>query len=66
MEYPNMKSDSKWTIRGVEVEARDLVEEIRTTTGIPYGRLISEAIWCWREPLDEADPMPIYRPVLEE
>jgi hypothetical protein len=59
-------NDEKWTIRGVEGEARGVVEEIRSTTGIPYGRLITEAIWCWYETLDEADPVPIYRPAAEK
>lgn len=54
--------DEKWTIRGVDPAARDAVEEIKTATGVPYGRLITDAIWVWYDGLDEEDPVPIYRP----
>lgn len=54
--------EQKWTIRGVEPAAREAVEEIRTATGIPYGRLLTEAIWTWYDTLDEQDPLPTYRP----
>ncbi len=56
------EQDQKWTIRGIEPAAREAVEEIRSATGVPYGRLISEAIWTWYDTLDEEDPVPIYRP----
>jgi hypothetical protein len=54
--------EQKWTIRGVDPAARDAVEEIRAATGVPFGRLITEAIWTWYDGLDEEDPVPIYRP----
>lgn len=55
-------TEEKWTIRGVDPAARTAVEEIRAATGVPYGRLITDAIWTWYDALDEEDPMPIYRP----
>jgi hypothetical protein len=36
--------DNRWTIRRVSGEARKQIEELHMLTGIPYGRLISEAI----------------------
>lgn len=54
--------EAKWTIRGIDPAARTAVEEIRAATGVPYGRLITDAIWTWYDALDEEDPVPIYRP----
>jgi len=40
--------DNRWgTIRRVSGEARKQVEELHMLTGIPYGRLVSEAITVW-------------------
>ena len=39
--------DNRWTIRRVSREARKQVEELHMLTGIPYGRLVSEAITVW-------------------
>ena len=39
--------DNRWTIRRVSGEARQQVEELHMLTGIPYGRLVSEAIKVW-------------------
>ena len=39
--------DNRWTIRRVSVKARKQVEELHMMTGIPYGRLVSEAIGVW-------------------
>lgn len=39
--------ENKWTIRRVTVEARKQVEELHLLTGIPYGRLVSQAIGVW-------------------
>jgi hypothetical protein len=39
--------DNRWTIRRVSGEARKQVEELHMLTGIPYGRLVSEAIAVW-------------------
>ncbi len=57
-----MTYEKKWTIRGVDPAAREAVEEIREATGVPFGRLISEAIWTWYDGLPEEDPVPIFRP----
>lgn len=54
--------DQKWTIRGIDDEARDILEQIHDDTGIPYGRLVSQALWVWIDDLDMEDPMPIVRP----
>ena len=42
-----MAMDNRWTIRRVSGEARKQVEELHMLTGIPYGRLVSEAIGVW-------------------
>jgi hypothetical protein len=39
--------ENKWTIRRVTGEARKQVEELHLLTGIPYGRLVSQAIGVW-------------------
>jgi hypothetical protein len=36
--------DARWTIRGISLQARAMMEELHASTGIPYGRLISLAI----------------------
>lgn len=53
--------DNRWTIRGVEDDARACVEEVHELTGIPFGRLVSEAIVAWYQDLPEQDPMPPFR-----
>jgi hypothetical protein len=42
-----MAMGNRWTIRRVSGEARKQVEELHMLTGIPYGRLVSEAITAW-------------------
>lgn len=54
-------TDEKWTIRGIDQEARDAIDEIHEDTGIPYGRLVSRALWYWIEDLDLDDPVPPLR-----
>ena len=44
--------DDRWTIRRISEDARAMVEEVHGTTGVPYGRLVSEAIRVWFELLD--------------
>jgi hypothetical protein len=39
--------DNRWTIRRVSRKARKQVEELHMLTGVPYGRLVSEAIGVW-------------------
>ena len=53
--------DNKWTIRGVSEDARAMIDEVHDLTGIPMGRLVSEAIAEWYAQLDEVDPMPPVR-----
>ena len=53
--------DKKWTVRGVEQDARDAVEEVHEVTGIPRGRLLTDAIRLWYSELDEEDPIPPVR-----
>jgi hypothetical protein len=43
----DMTMDNRWTIRRVSGEARKQIEELHMLTGIPYGRLVSEAITVW-------------------
>jgi hypothetical protein len=39
--------DNRWTVRRVSRKARKQIEELHLLTGIPYGRLVSEAIGVW-------------------
>ena len=57
-----MEHEEKWTVRGVDPAVREAVEEIRSATGIPFGRLLTQAIWTWYDGLPKEDPVPIYKP----
>lgn len=56
-----MAEEIKWTIRNVTDDARAMADEVHETTGIPYGRLISEAITCGYQDLPEENPYPSFR-----
>ena len=43
----DMTMDNKWTIRKVSGKARKQIEELHMLTGVPYGRLVSQAIGVW-------------------
>lgn len=48
--------DNRWTIRRVSGKARKQVEELHMMTGIPYGRLVSEAIVVWYNKFQKSKP----------
>jgi len=48
--------DNRWTIRKVSEDAREQIEEVHGLTGIPYGRLVSEAIRVWYDHLQPTGP----------
>lgn len=48
--------DNRWTIRRVSEDAREQIEEVHSLTGIPYGRLVSEAIRVWYHQLPPTGP----------
>jgi hypothetical protein len=45
----------RWTIRGVDAEAIDMVGEVAEASGDSYGTLVTEAIVAWYQSLPEAD-----------
>ena len=49
--------DNKWTVRAVSEDARAMIDEVHELTGIPMGRLVSDAIEAWYAELDEVDPI---------
>jgi hypothetical protein len=51
-----MAMDNRWTIRRVSGEARKQIEELHMLTGIPYGRLVSEAIAVWYNQCQTSKP----------
>ena len=53
--------DNKWTIRAVSEDARAMIAEVNELTGIPVGRLVTDAIETWYSGLDEVDPVPPVR-----
>jgi hypothetical protein len=53
--------DDRWTIRRVAEDARVMIEEVHGMTGIPYGRLVSEAIRVWFDLLDREPTLPAAR-----
>lgn len=52
----DMAMDDRWTICRVSGEARKQVEELHMLTGIPYGRLVSEAITIWYNQFQTSKP----------
>ena len=52
--------ENKWTIRRVTGEARKQVEELHLLTGIPYGRLVSQAIGVWYDQLARSNGTRIF------
>ena len=53
--------DDRWTIRRVSEDARAMVEEVHGITGVPYGRLVSDAIRVWFSFRDREDISPSNR-----
>ena len=49
---------TKWTVRGIAPDAREAVEEVHEITGIPRGRLLTEAIRVWYADLEVDEPVP--------
>ena len=43
----------RWTVRNMDPEAIDLIEEVASTSGLCFGELASEAIFSWYENLPE-------------
>jgi hypothetical protein len=39
--------NARWTIRNISGEARAMMDEMHEATGIPYGRLLTQAIQHW-------------------
>jgi hypothetical protein len=56
-----MEDTVRWTIRGVAEDARLAVDEVHEVTGVPYGRLVTDAIRIWYSGLEEEDPMPVVK-----
>lgn len=56
-----MTVDMRWTIRNVTDDARAMIDEVHEVTGIPYGRLLTEAINQWYQELPDEDPRPSFR-----
>lgn len=47
--------ENRWTVRGVDRDAMELVRLVRETCGLPTGELLSDAIRVWFENLPEID-----------
>ncbi len=45
----------RWTVRNVDPEAIELIEEIAETSGCTFGELVTDAIETWYEQLPEED-----------
>lgn len=59
-------TDFKVTIRGVDEDAWDEVRAIHRYTGVPYGRLVTQALWEWIAQLPEGEELQVSRPAMEE
>ena len=52
-------SNYRWTVRNVDPEAVELIEEIAETSGLTYGELVTEAIVTYYDQLpfqDDEEP----------
>jgi hypothetical protein len=58
-------TNQKWTIRGIDPEAKAILEDIHSEYGVPYGRLVSMALWSWIDELDEDEPIVLTKPYQE-
>lgn len=47
--------ENRWTIRGVDADAVELVRLVRQTCGLTTGELVSDAIRIWFSGLPELD-----------
>lgn len=61
-----MIEENRWTIRNVTKDARAMVDEVHDLTGIPYGRLLTDAIEAWYDELPEENPYPAFRKQFDE
>lgn len=52
--------ENRWTVRGVDPDAVELVRVVRETCGLPTGTLLSDAIRVWFEHLPEIDDQDEY------
>ena len=52
-----MKNE-RWAVRGVAPDAREAVEYVHEVTGVPRGRLLTEAIRVWYADLEVEEPIP--------
>lgn len=58
-------TDFKVTIRGIDEDAWEEVRAIQQYSGVPYGRLVSLALWEWLSQLPEGEELQLSRPLLE-
>ncbi len=58
-------TDFKVTIRGIDEDAWDEVRAIHQYTGVPYGRLVTQALWEWITQLPEGEELQVSRPAAE-
>jgi len=48
-------SSYRWTVRNVDPEAIQLLEEVSETSGLTFGELLTDAIETWYDGLPEED-----------
>ena len=58
-------TDFKVTIRGIDEDAWDEVRASHQYTGVPYGRLVTQALWEWITQLPEGEELQVSRPAAE-
>jgi len=58
-------TDFKVTIRGIDENAWEEVRAIHLHTGVPYGRLVTQALWEWIEQLPEGEDLQVSRQPME-
>lgn len=58
-------TDLKVTIRGVDEHAWEQVRAIHRHTGVPYGRLVTQALKAWITQLPEGEALQVSKPTME-
>ncbi len=51
-------SEYRWTVRNVDPDAVELIEEVAETSGSMFGELLTDAIETWYNQLPEEDEEP--------
>lgn len=58
-------TEIKVTIRGVDKGTWGEIRTIHQHTGVPYGRLVTQALKAWVAQLPEGEALPVSKPAMK-